>query len=90
MPETESTIWAEAQAERERAHAKHGDKSMEGWPVESYARLSILLEEVGEVAREFNDAELQGAPIDLAALRSELIQVTAMAGAWADRIEAQR
>lgn len=80
------SVWTEAQAERDRAHAKHGDKSMEAWAVDDYARLSILMEEVGEVAREFNEAELGGCGLNLTALRTELIQVTAMAGAWADAI----
>lgn len=81
------TVWAEAQAERDRAHAKHGDKSMEAWPADHPARLSILMEEVGEVAREFNEAGLNNVTVDYAALRAELIQVTAMAGAWADAID---
>lgn len=79
-------VWQEAQAERDRAHAKHGDKSMESWAPNDYARLAILMEEIGEVAREFNEAELRSGDIDLTALRAELIQVTAMAGAWADSI----
>ena len=83
------SVWIEAQAERDRAHAKHGDKSMESWPPDSYARLAILLEEIGEVAREFNEAEFREGHVDPVALRAELIQVTAMAGAWADAIEVQ-
>ena len=78
------SIYAEIRAERERAHAKHGDKSMEAWPVTDLRRLAILLEEVGEVAKEFNDASLAGGEPDLAALRSELVQVATMAAAWAD------
>ena len=79
-------IYAEVRAERERAHAKHGDKSMESWAASDYARLSILMEEVGEVAREFNDAEIGERDMDLTAVRAELIQVAAMAVAWADAI----
>ena len=81
------SIWDEVRVERERAHAKHGDRSMESWIPASMLRLSILLEEVGEVAREFNEAALGDGAIDLASLRAELIQVAAMAGAWADAIE---
>lgn len=75
-----SDIWDEVKHERERAHAKHGDKSMEALAPTDYARLVILVEEVGEVAHALT---YDG---DLANLRAELIQVSAMAGAWADAI----
>jgi NTP pyrophosphatase (non-canonical NTP hydrolase) len=78
-------IWEEVQAERERAHAKHGDTSMEALPVDDLTRLTVLTEEVGEVARCFNEARHRP-PLDAAALREELIQVAAMAGAWADAL----
>lgn len=80
-----TTVWQEAAAERERAHLKHQDTSMEQQPVDALLRLSILTEEVGEVAKELNDARHRG-HLDYAALRKELIQVTAMAGAWADAL----
>jgi len=80
------SVWEEAQAERERALVLHGDKAMDAYAPTDYARLAILLEEVGEVAREFNEANQDERPLDLCALREELIQVTAMAGAWADAI----
>jgi hypothetical protein len=66
--------------------AKHGDTSMESAPADDPTgrRLRILLEEVGEVAQEFNDAEHERRPVDLGRVRKELIQVSAMAGAWAD------
>ena len=80
-------VFDEARKERERAHAKHGDKSMESWAADDYARLAILTEEIGEVAREFNEASLGSRPIAFGALRTELIQVCAMAGAWADACE---
>jgi NTP pyrophosphatase (non-canonical NTP hydrolase) len=79
-------IYGEISAERDRAHAKHGDTSMESEPVDSYRRYTILAEEVGEVAREFNEGHHRGTGPDLALLRKELIQVAAMAAAWADRI----
>lgn len=82
-----STVYEEIAAERARAHAKHGDNSMESHSPQDYHRLAILTEEVGEVAREFNEAEIRGTDIDLMALRTELIQVAAMAAAWADVIE---
>lgn len=81
-------IWAEVQAERDRAHAKHGEKSMESSPWTSERRLRILVEEVGEVAKELNDADIEGRGVDPEELRSELIQVAAMAGAWADAVPA--
>jgi hypothetical protein len=88
-------IYAEVRAERERAHAKHGDTSMEGLPAMDMTRLSVLVEEVGEVAREFNEARHRThqallpqaereTSVDRAALRKELIQVAAMAVAWID------
>ena len=91
------SIYGEVLAERERAHRKHGATSMEMLPVTDMTRLSVLVEEIGEVAREFNEArhrthaELlpqteREQSIDLAALRKELIQVAAMAAAWADAI----
>lgn len=83
-----TSIYDEIRAERERAHAKHGNTSMEAWPADSLSRLAILLEEVGEVAKEFNDARHDGREVDFAKLRAELVQVATMAAAWADRIEA--
>lgn len=79
-------VFDEAREERVRAHAKHGETSMESTPATDPKgrRYRILVEEVGEVAQEFNDAEHEGRPVDLAKLRRELIQVAAMAGAWAD------
>ena len=90
-------VWKVAKSERIRAHMKHGDTSMEALPVTDMTRLSVLMEEVGEVAREFNEARHRThadllpqaereQSIDLSALYNELIQVTAMAGAWADRV----
>jgi NTP pyrophosphatase (non-canonical NTP hydrolase) len=59
---------------------------MEELPVEDPHRLAILVEEVGEVAREFCEARHCG-EFDLVNLRKELIQVAAMSGAWADRLK---
>jgi NTP pyrophosphatase (non-canonical NTP hydrolase) len=64
---------------------------MESLPVDDLTRLTVLMEEVGEVAREFNEArhrQAQSNPgLDRYAIRKELIQVAAMAAAWADAIE---
>lgn len=81
-------VYAEVRAERERAHAKHGHTSMESCPPDDYRRLAILAEEVGEVAREFNEGHHRGTGPDLDLLRKELIQTAAMATAWADVIPA--
>lgn len=79
-------IYEQVRVERERAHAKHGDTSMESSSAHDPVgrRYRVLAEEVGEVAKEFNDAEHDGRPVDLVKLRKELIQVAAMAVAWAD------
>jgi NTP pyrophosphatase (non-canonical NTP hydrolase) len=50
-------------------------------------RLTILLEEVGEVAQELNDARGEGRPIHLGRLRNELVQVAAVAVAWCEAID---
>lgn len=80
------SIYGEILAERERAHAKHGATSMERFPVDDMNRLAILVEEVGEVSKEFNEARHDARPLDLYRLRKELIQVGAMAAAWADAV----
>ncbi|MCW2674808.1 MAG: hypothetical protein JWP14_3397 [Frankiales bacterium] len=74
-----------ARVERGRAHLKHGESSMEELPVTDLTRLTVLVEEVGEVARAFNEWRHTGT-LDRLGLRSELIQVAAMAGAWADAL----
>lgn len=78
------SVYDDIRAERERAHEKHRETSMEVQPPDALLRLAILMEEVGEVAEEFNEARHRGGPVDLAALRKELIQVGAMAASWAD------
>jgi hypothetical protein len=79
-------IYGAVAAERKRAHDKHGEKSMEGVGIAHEKRLRILLEEVGEVAKELNDAEVEERPVILIDLHAELVQVAAMACAWADGI----
>lgn len=85
---TRGMVYADIATERDRAHAKHGDKSTEAepWQDPRGRRLRILLEEVGEVAAELNDAEVEDRPVDAARLRAELVQVAAMSAAWADAI----
>lgn len=86
------TIWELIKAERTRAHAKHGANSMENAdPADPTGRrFRILTEEIGEVAKEFNDAEVESRAVDMQAVRDELIQVAAMAAAWADAIPVLR
>lgn len=81
-------IWAEVQAERLRAHAKHGDTSMESAdPLDPEGvRRDIITEEWGEVAKEYNEARHERRQVDCARLRAELIQMSAMTGAWADAL----
>jgi NTP pyrophosphatase (non-canonical NTP hydrolase) len=87
----ENGIYQEIRAERERAHAKHQTTSMEQRDVAALVRLAVLVEEIGEVAREFNEARHRGEERpDLAALRTELIQVAALAATWADNIGGHR
>lgn len=83
------SIYDEVRAERERAHAKHRETSMEAQPWYAHLRQHILIEEVGEVSKEFNEARHRGdSHPDPIRLRKELIQVAAMATAWADAIPA--
>lgn len=78
------------QAEATRAHLRHGDHSMLGPDYSSGDRLAILMEEVGEVARELTydhggtGADHQGRRDELV---KELIQVAAMAATWIEFLE---
>lgn len=82
------TIFDEMRAERERARKKHAASNMEEMPLDDTRRFTILTEELGEVAKEFNEARWKQAPVDLAKLRKELIQLASAAAAWADNIPA--
>lgn len=67
--------WNEVMRAREKADAKHGANSIEQIPADSPLWLSILTEEVGEVAHELTyDAT--------GSLRAELIDVLSVASAW--------
>lgn len=77
-------VLAEVRRERIRAHEKHGDTSMESLPTDDLTRLTVLMEEVGEVARWFNESRRRD--MQNGELRAELIQVAAMATAWADAL----
>lgn len=77
--------------ERIRAHAKHdeGGGSMERKTWGDPAWLPVLVEEVGEVARalcEFRHLNKDTQQLKRA-LRSEVVQVAAMACAWLDALD---
>ncbi len=81
-------IYLEVHEERLRAHKKHGARgnSREDAKWNDPEWLPILVEEIGEVAHWFTyDTEKA-----IEDLRDELIQVAAMAIAWAESIEEVR
>jgi NTP pyrophosphatase (non-canonical NTP hydrolase) len=84
-------IYDDIDRERQYAHIKHGASSIEGRPPDDPGRLAILVEEVGEVARNLNDRRHdQGLAIEATmdhALRAELVQVAAMAVGWIASID---
>lgn len=93
IPLHEHRVYGAVHRERIRAHQKHdgnGD-SMERKEFTDPAWLSVLVEEVGEVAKAMCDHRHHGEFADPAAfaveLRDELVQVAAMATAWIDAIE---
>lgn len=75
--------YSDIRDERVRAHAKHykSGKSMEDRHYADPLWMPVLVEEVGEVARALCDNS------DLEHLREEIIQVAAMAAAWADSVD---
>lgn len=82
--------------ERERQDAKFGGRENPGAilprvnTVEAqYAKLGVLMEEVGEVARAALEADFAGASGQLrfAHLQEELVQVAAVAVAWLESFE---
>lgn len=75
------------QMEATRAHILHGPNSMLGKLHGNDRRLAILVEEVGEVARELNDRIVNNRALDRDHLVKELIQVGAMALTWVEALE---
>lgn len=63
-----------------RAWQKHGEHSMTSQDLPTLERLSILGEEFGEVCRALTYDSGEGKE----ELRKELVQLAAMAAAWAD------
>ena len=77
-------IVRELAAEAMRAHAQHGATSMRSQPWNSHRRVSILAEELGEVARPLNDLD-HGKISEADAVhqaRGELVQLGAMVVDW--------
>ena len=86
---TEATVLAEFSEERCRAHELHGEQSQEGNAWDSRRSTEILFEEVGEIAKVFNERAL-GNLTDLEAmreLRRELVQTGAMCLVWIVNID---
>lgn len=69
--------WREILRAREAAHAKHGPHSIEALPADDPRWLPVLVEEVGEVARALTYDNHSRAR-----LRTELVDVLAVASAW--------
>lgn len=86
-----SALHDEVDAERERAHRKHGATSMRNSAWDAHRRVSILTEEVREAARVLNDCEhgIHDEHSALPALRHELVQVAAMAMDWLAEVDRQ-
>lgn len=74
------------QQEVDYAHKVHGEDSMYSPKSSNDRRLAILVEEVGEVAAELNEAA--SGNLDETNLRLELIQVAAMAATWLEALDA--
>jgi NTP pyrophosphatase (non-canonical NTP hydrolase) len=77
-------------AERERQEQLHAGKKLQGAHcsargVSNAAKLAVLTEDVGEVAKQINEGTLLTK--DRAKLRKELIQVAAVATGWAESLD---
>ena len=83
-------VYEEIACERRRAHIKHAPHggSIEVKYFQDASWLPILVEEVGEVAEEINEYSFGTTNIETykQRLKAELIQVAAMATAWAEAI----
>jgi hypothetical protein len=76
------------QAEATRAHLLHRENSVLNPDMTDDRRLSILVEEVGEVATDLNDRELGvNGMHDKDHLVQELLQVAAMAASFAQAVD---
>ncbi len=66
---------------RRRAHDKHGENSIESMPATDPRWLTVLVEEVGEIAHALT---YDGPSEDL---RSEMIDASAVLSAWIDSLD---
>lgn len=80
-------LWVEILAARAKAHTKHGTNSIESIRGDDPRWLSILVEEIGEVAHaQTYDADNGGRTLTQA-VRAELVDVAAVVTAWIDSID---
>lgn len=83
-------VYGDVAAERLRAHSLHGRNSIESTPAGDPRRYLILAEEVGEVAKVYNEAAIAGVDVTsgdfLDQLYAEAIQTAAMATALAEAL----
>lgn len=90
LPPQQAEFVQAALEELNHARAKHGDGCIDGDKWSDSQRLSIILEELGEVAKELNDEALGGKPGveggHLGRLLGEMVQVGAMAIGWGARL----
>lgn len=86
VPPQQAEFVQAALEELNHARAKHGEGCIDGEKWSDSQRLAIILEELGEVAKELNDEALDGntGPWSghLGRLLGELIQVVAMGIGW--------
>jgi len=68
---------------REKAHKKHGENSIECLPAYDVRWLTVLVEEVGEVAHSLTYDSGEG----IRELRCELIDVMSVVSAWISAID---
>jgi len=80
VPIVTSQVLFDVALERERQNAKWGRIAGE-WTIPPSAKLVVLVEEVGEVARAIHDCE----PDDR--LAAELVQVAAVCVSWAETLK---
>lgn len=78
------SVYDDIRLERERAFKLHGEASIERLPADAPEWLAILTEEVGEVARALLESDSD--PRLSSDLYAELIQVAAVASAWAEAL----
>lgn len=70
-------VYADIARERLRAAKKHSDGSIELAPADDPRWWIVVMEEIGEVARAFQEEGPER-------VREELVQVAAMCAAWLD------